>query len=271
MFDLFKRACQAYDLTIFFNSLGMMMRSTALETSKVIVLTGASSGIGEATARHLVRKGHKLFIGARRIDRLKALQAELSLEGLSVDVMALDVTRLEELQQIVNQAQTKHGRVDVLINNAGVMPLSPLAALKVDEWNQMIDVNVRGVLHGIAAVLPMMQTQGNGHIVNIASIGAKTVSPTAAVYCATKFAVRAISDGLRQESDRIRVTLINPGVVESELADHITDDSARAAMNEFRRIALAPEAVAHAIEYAINQSQDVDVSEITVRPTSSPY
>lgn len=247
------------------------MQSISLETSKVVVLTGASSGIGEATARYLARLGHKLFIGARRLDRLNTLQAELSSEGYDVDVMVLDVTSLDDLQRIVDLAQTKYGRIDVLINNAGVMPLSPLAALKVDEWNRMLDVNVRGVLHGIAAVLPIMQTQGYGHIINIASIGAYTVSPTAAVYCASKFAVRAISDGLRQETDTIRVTLVSPGVVKSELADHITDDVARDVMQEFRRIALAPEAIAQGIAYAITQPQSVDVSEIIIRPTSSPY
>lgn len=187
--------------------------------------------------------------------------------------MALDATRLEDLQRIVARAQAVHGRIDVLINNAGVMPLSPLsplAALKVAEWNRTLDVNVRGVLHGIAAVLPIMQAQGGGHVVNIASIGAHAVSPTAAVYCASKFAVRAISDGLRQETDAIRVTLVSPGVVESELSDHITDETARAAMREFRRVALAPQAVAQAIAYAIAQPEGVDVSEIIVRPTASP-
>lgn len=247
------------------------MQSTTSGIAKVVLLTGASSGIGEATARHLARLGHHLFIGARRIERLTALQNELRAEGYHVDVILLDVTRLEDLQRMVACAQAKYGRIDVLINNAGVMPLSPLTALKIDEWNNMLDVNIRGVLHGIASVLQMMQAQGYGHIVNIASIGAHSVSPTAAVYCASKFAVRAISDGLRQETDIIRVTLINPGVVTSELADHITDQVARDAMQEFRRIALPSEAIAHAIAYAITQPNHVDVSEITIRPTSSPH
>ena len=185
--------------------------------------------------------------------------------------MELDVTRLEDLQRMVDFARERHGQIDVLINNAGVMPLSPFAALKVDEWNRMIDVNIKGVLHGIAAVLPVMQAEGKGHIINIASIGAHAVSPTAAVYCASKFAVRAISDGLRQETDQIRVSVISPGVVQSELADHITDETARAAMLEFRRVALPPQAVAQAIAYAISQPDDVDVSEIIVRPTASPF
>ncbi|MBN3848588.1 SDR family oxidoreductase [Paraburkholderia sp. Ac-20342] len=247
------------------------MESTTSNTSKVIVLTGASSGIGEATVRHLAQMGHHLVIGARRIDRLTALQEELRAQGASVDAIALDVTRLEDLQQIAAFAHKRYGRIDVLINNAGVMPLSPLAALKVDEWNRTLDVNVRGVLNGIAAVLPVMQAQGHGHIVNVASIGAHAVTPTAAVYCASKYAVRALSDGLRQETDSLRVTVVSPGVVESELADHITDETARSAMREFRRIALPPQAVAQAIGYAIAQPDGVDVSEIIVRPTASPY
>ena len=165
----------------------------------------------------------------------------------------------------------KYGKIDVLVNNAGVMPLSPLSALKIDEWNQMIDVNIKGVLHGIAAVLPVMERQKQGQVINIASIGAHAVSPTAAVYCASKYAVWAISDGLRQESDYLRVTVICPGVVESELADHITDDVARDAMREFRRVALPPQAIAQAIGYAVEQPDGIDVSEIIVRPTASPY
>lgn len=247
------------------------MHTSLSDTPKVILLTGASSGIGEATARHLAAAGHRLVIGARRVERLQALGDELRARGTVVDSLALDVTRLEDLQKMVELARERHGRVDVLINNAGIMPLSPLAALKIDEWNRMLDVNVRGVLHGIAAVLPIMQAQGHGQIVNVASIGAHAVSPTAAVYCASKYAVRAISDGLRQETDVIRVTVISPGVVESELADHITDETARAAMRDFRRIALPPEAVARAIAYAVAQPDNVDVSEVIVRPTASPY
>jgi NADP-dependent 3-hydroxy acid dehydrogenase YdfG len=247
------------------------MESITTDTPKVIVLTGASSGIGEATARHLAQMGHQLVIGARRTDRLAALQNELRAQGACVDAVTLDVTQLTDVQRVAAFAHQRHGRIDVLINNAGVMPLSPLAVLKVEEWNRMIDVNVRGVLHGIAAVLPVMQAQGRGHIINVASIGAHAVTPTAAVYCASKYAVRAISDGLRQETDVLRVTVISPGVVESELADSISDEAARAEMREFRRIALAPQAVAKAIGYAISQPDDVDVSEIIVRPTASPY
>ncbi|MEZ2295300.1 SDR family oxidoreductase [Variovorax sp. RCC_210] len=238
---------------------------------KVVLVTGASSGIGEAVTRALAAAGHRVVIGARRTERLQALTLELREQGLRVSARALDVTRLEDMQQFVAFAEATYGPVDVIVNNAGVMPLSPLNALKVDEWNRMIDVNVRGVLHGIAAVLPGVEARGKGQVVNVSSIGGHAVSPTAAVYCATKYAVRAISDGLRQETDRIRVTVISPGVVESELADSITDDSARDAMKAFRRIAIQPEAIARAVAYAIDQPDDVDVSEVIVRPTASPY
>lgn len=239
--------------------------------SKIVLITGASSGIGEATARHLVRQGHRVVLGARRTERLQKIAEQLREEGGQVAFHALDVTRLDDMTDFVAFAETTFGPVDAIVNNAGVMPLSPVNALKVDEWNQMIDVNVRGVLHGIAAVLPGMESRGRGHVINVSSIGGHAVSPTAAVYCATKYAVRAISDGLRQETDKIRVTVVSPGVVESELADTISDTTARDAMKAFRRIALQPEAIARAIAYAIDQPDDVDVSELIVRPTASPY
>ncbi len=238
--------------------------------SKVILLTGASSGIGEATARLLAKQGHHLVIGARRTERLEALAQVIRSEGGSVEYRALDVTQREDVQAFADAALKLHGRIDVIINNAGVMPLSPLASLKVEEWDRMIDVNIRGVLHGIAAVLPTMQTQGSGQVINISSIGGLFVVPTGAVYCATKFAVRAISDGLRQEHDNLRVTCVYPGVVESELADTITDAGAAEAMKSFREIALKPEAIAAAIAHVIAQPDGVDTSDIVVRPTASP-
>lgn len=247
------------------------MSQTIRENAKVIILTGASSGIGEATARLLAAEGHRLVVGARRTDRLEKLCAELRANGAAIDAVPSDVLERSALQKLADLAMEKYGRIDVLINNAGVMPLSPLSALKVDEWELTLDVNIRGVLYGIAAVLPVMQAQQQGHIINVASIGAHSVSPTAAVYCASKYAVRAISDGLRQETDKIRVTVISPGVVESELADIISDDTARQAMQTFRRIALQPESIARAMSYAISQPDEVDVSEIIVRPTASPY
>jgi len=239
---------------------------------KVIVITGASSGIGEATARLLASQGARVVLGARRTDRLQALATEIRTAGGIADVLALDVTRLENMQSFIDFAVELHGQVDVLINNAGVMPLSKLEALKVDEWNRMIDVNIRGVLHGIAATLPRMQQQRAGQIINIASIGAYAVSPTAAVYCATKYAVRAISEGLRQEvGGDIRVTVIAPGVTESELAESISDEGGRAEMREFRKISIPASAIARAIAYAVEQPADVDVSELIVRPTASPF
>ncbi len=241
------------------------------QASKVILITGASSGIGEATARHLVRQGHRVVLGARRIERLQALAEELAGEAGRVAYRALDVTRFDQMQAFADVAESTFGPVDVIVNNAGVMPLSPLNALKLGEWNRMIDVNVRGVLHGIAAVLPGMEARRRGHVINVSSIGGHAVSPTAAVYCATKYAVRAISDGLRQETDCIRVTVVSPGVVESELADTISDEATRDFVKAYRRVAIQPDAIARAIGYAIEQPDDVDVNELVVRPTASPH
>ena len=238
---------------------------------KVVLITGASSGIGEATARLLAQDGARLLLGARRTDRLDAIVADITAAGGTAQALALDVVRREDVDAFAAHALAQYGRIDVIVNNAGVMPLSPLASLKVDEWNRMIDVNIRGVLHGIAAVLPAMQAQGGGQVVNIASIGAHAVSPTAAVYCATKYAVWAISEGLRQEHSDIRVTTISPGVTESELADTISDARGREEMKAFRKTAIGAAAVARAIRFAIAQPADVDTSEIIVRPTVGPH
>jgi NADP-dependent 3-hydroxy acid dehydrogenase YdfG len=239
---------------------------------KVILITGASSGIGEATARLLASEGHHVVLGARRIDRLTALVDTIRADGGSADSFALDVRHLNEVRAFVAFAEKTHGRIDVFINNAGVMPLSRLEALKVEEWDRMIDVNVRGVLHGIAAALPSMQARRSGQFINLSSIGGHAVSPTAAVYCATKFAVGAISEGLRQEvGGDIRVTVISPGVTHSELAESISDTDAREAMRAFREVAIPASAIARAISYAVAQPADVDVSEIIVRPTASAY
>lgn len=236
-------------------------------TKKVILITGASSGIGAGIARELAKTDAILLLGARRETRLAALAEELRFSGSEVAIKALDVTRREQVAQFVAFALEKWGRVDVMINNAGIMPLSPMASLRVEEWDQMIDVNIKGVLYGIAAVLPTMLGHQRGHIINIASIGALAVSPTAAVYCATKFAVRAISDGLRQENSQLRVTCVHPGVVESELTSTITDPTAAEAMQHYRAIALQPDAIGRAVRYAIEQPEEVDVNEIVVRPT----
>ena len=234
---------------------------------KVVLITGASSGIGAGIARELAKAGATLMLGARRTDRLEELARELRDLGAKVAIRRLDVTDRADVAAFAQAAVAEFGRVDVIVNNAGVMPLSLMSSLKVDEWDRMIDVNIKGVLYGIAAVLPQMTAQGSGQIINIASVGALSVSPTAAVYCATKYAVRAISDGLRQEHDNLRVTCIHPGVVESELADTITDAVAAEAMKTYRAIALKPDAIGRAVRFAIEQPDDVDVNEIVVRPT----
>jgi NADP-dependent 3-hydroxy acid dehydrogenase YdfG len=221
---------------------------------KVIAITGASSGIGEATVRLLAAQGAYVILGARRGDRLAALAAEIGFNGGEARWQTVDVTDRADTKRFVDEAHAWRGQLDVLINNAGVMPLSPLEALKVDEWDRMIDVNIRGVLHGIAAALPHMRARRRGQIVNLSSIGGHAVSPAAAVYCATKFAVGAISEGLRQEVGAdIRVTVISPGVTTSDLAESISDASAREAMRDFRRIAIPADAIARAIAYAVAQ------------------
>ncbi|WP_030106656.1 SDR family oxidoreductase [Actinoalloteichus caeruleus] len=238
--------------------------------AKVVLVTGASSGIGEATARRLAADGHRVLLGARRTDRLDRIVREIEEAGGVARGHRVDVTDLDEVRAFVDAALAEFGRVDVLVNNAGVMPLSPLEALLVDEWNRMIDVNVRGVLHGIAAALPVMRRQGAGHVVTIASVGAHEVVPTGAVYCGTKFAVRAIAEGLRQESGGdIRVSVISPGVTESELAESISDPRAKADMDVYRSVALPAEAIAAAIAFAVDQPAEVDVNEIVVRPAAS--
>lgn len=243
------------------------MNTTSIE-NKVILLTGASSGIGEATARHLAARGGKLLLGARRTDRLEKLVSEIRAGGGTAEFKALDVADLASMQSFADYALETFGRIDVMINNAGVMPLSPLHELKIAEWNMMIDVNIRGVLHGIAAVLPHMRERKSGQIINVSSIGGHQVWPTCAVYSGTKYAVIAISEGLRLENKDVRVTVISPGVVESELSHTISDPSTKAFIDDFRKVALTPDAIARAMAYAIEQPADVDVNEIIVRPTA---
>ncbi len=234
--------------------------------NKVIAITGASSGIGEATAKLLAQNGAKVVLGARRTDKLEKLVKEIHASGGTAEFKAVDVTDREDVKAFVEFTKDKFGRVDVIFNNAGVMPLSPMNALKVEEWDNMINVNIRGVLNGIAAVLPIMEAQGSGQIINTASIGAHVVVPTGAVYCATKYAVWAISEGLRQESQTIRVTIISPGVVDTELGSDITDESSKDLLKELRKTALPSEAIARAVLYAVSQPDDVDVNEVIVRP-----
>jgi NADP-dependent 3-hydroxy acid dehydrogenase YdfG len=236
---------------------------------KVVLITGASSGIGEGTARLLASNGARIVLGARRTERLQAIADDIDEAGGTVRFRSLDVADRDDMEAFVGFAESEFGAIDVLVNNAGVMPLSPLAALKIDEWNWMIDVNIRGVLHGIAAVLPRMEAGGHGHIINVSSVGGFVVQPTGAVYSATKFAVRAISEGLRKESDKIRCTCVYPGVVTSELANTISDPVARERMHSYRKNAIGPAAIGRAIQFAIEQPNDVDVNEIVVRPLAA--
>ncbi len=240
-----------------------------LHRRKVVLVTGASSGIGRATAVRLAAAGHPVVLGARRTDRLDALVTEIEAAGGTALAVSLDVTDLASTRAFAAAALDRFGRIDVLVANAGVMPLSPLSSGLVDEWDRMLDVNVRGLLYSIAATLPTMLAQGTGHVVTMASIGAYEVTPTAAVYCGTKYAARAITDGLRQESPRgIRVTTVSPGVTESELASTITDETAAAAMVEYRAEAIPADAIARAVDYAVAERPDVDVNEIVVRPAA---
>jgi len=238
-------------------------------TSKVVLITGASSGIGEATARHLAAKGHQVALGARRAQRISVIAQDIEATGGRAFHGELDVTDPDSFNGFVASAHAHYGRVDVLINNAGIMPLSFLEELRTDEWNRMIDVNFRGVLHGIAAVMPIMREQHAGHIINVASTSAHRVDPMAAVYCATKFAVRALSEGLRQESKYLRVTVVSPGLTRSELLDGISNPQVQEAVRSMMDQASIPAAaVAEAIGFAIGQPENVDVNEIIVRPTT---
>lgn len=232
---------------------------------KIVLITGASGGIGEATARRLAADGHHVVLGARRLDRLAALVRELP----SAEHCELDVTSLDNMRAFAEGAHERHGRVDVLINNAGVMALSQVDAFRIHEWNEMIDVNFRGTLNGIAAVLPLMKARGRGHIVNVASTSAHRVDPAAAVYVATKYAVWALSEGLRQESSDVRVTVVSPGYTHSELADHGGDPTIQAAARAAAdKLGMPAAVVADAIAYAIAQPDTVDVNEIVIRSTA---
>ncbi|CAN5335359.1 SDR family oxidoreductase [soil metagenome] len=237
--------------------------------NKVVMITGASSGIGEASARRLAQHGAKLVLAARRTDRLAQLAAEL---GESTLWAATDVTRLDELEALATAARERFGRIDVLINNAGIMPISMLAQGCVDDWSRMIDVNIKGVLYGIHAVLGGMLAQGSGHIINISSVAGLTVGPGSAVYSGTKFAVRAISEGLRQECvGKVRVTTICPGLVTSELTESITVPAFKERAKKLYEGAISADAIADAVVYAIGQPDQVAVNEIVVRPLSQTF
>ena len=238
-------------------------------SNKVVLITGASSGIGEATARKLAANGARVVLGARRTERLEKLVKEIRNAGGSAEFRTLDVASREDMKSFVEFALEKFGRVDVIFNNAGVMPVSPMNSLKQDEWDRIIDVNIKGVLNGIAAVLPLMEAQGSGHIISTASTGAHAVGGQFGVYCASKYAVRAIMEGLRQETNRIRVTTLSPGVTESELGHDITVSETAAGVKQLRSIALSASAIANAVLYAVSQPDDVDVNEMIIRSVRS--
>jgi NADP-dependent 3-hydroxy acid dehydrogenase YdfG len=241
---------------------------------KVVVITGASSGLGEATARLLSAEGATVVLGARRGDRLQSLADELTGRGGKALAVATDVTDCDQVKRLVDRAVETFGRVDVMLNNAGLMPQSLLASLKVDEWDRMIDVNLKGVLYGIAAALPHMQRQRAGHIINVSSVAGHKVGPGSAVYAATKFAVRALSEGLRQEVKpyNIRTTVISPGVVASELPDTVTDPAVADRIQKlYQEIAIPADSFARVVAFAMSQRDDVDVNEILFRPTRQEY
>ena len=238
---------------------------------KIVVITGASSGLGEAAARMLSAEGATVVLGARRSERIQALADELTAKGGTALPITTDVTNRDEVKRLVDTAVEKFGRVDVILNNAGLMQQSPLERLKVDEWENMIDINIKGVLFGVAAALPHMQRQKSGHIINVSSVAGHKVTPAGTIYCATKHAVRVISEGLRQEVKpyNIRTTIISPGAVDTELPSHITDPDSKSGIQDFYKgHAIPADSFARTIIFAMSQPDDVDINEILFRPTS---
>jgi NADP-dependent 3-hydroxy acid dehydrogenase YdfG len=241
---------------------------------KVVVITGASSGLGEAAARHLSGLGATVVLGARRVDRLRSLSDELTGRGGKALALATDVTVCDQVKRLADAAVEQYGRIDVMINNAGLMPQSLLERLKIDEWDRMIDVNIKGVLYGIAAALPHMKRQKAGHIINVSSVAGHKVRPGGTVYSATKHAVRVISEGLRQEVKpyNIRTTVVSPGAVDTELPDTITDPDVSVAMRKFYDdFAIPADSFARAVVFALSQPADVDINEILFRPTRQEF
>ena len=237
---------------------------------KIVVITGASSGLGEATARYLAARGAVVVLGARRIDRLHTIVDEITRSGQKATAIATDVTDPEQVLRLVDAAVEQYGRIDVILNNAGLMPHSPLERLKIADWDRTIDVNIKGVLYGIAAALPHMQRQKSGHIINVSSVAGHKVRPGSAVYAAAKAAVRVISEGLRQEVKpwNLRTTIISPGAIATELPNSITEaDVAKGIGDFYEEFAISAESFARAVAFAISQPDDVDINEILFRPT----
>ena len=242
---------------------------------KVVVITGASSGLGQSTARHLAKLGATVVLGARRKDRLDAIVKNIQADGGKALAVSTDVTNRAQVEALVQKAIDTYGKVDVLVNNAGIMPIAPLSLLKVDEWDRMIDLNIKGVLYGIAAALPHMKKQKSGHVINTASVfGIKVFAPGGTVYCATKSAVRALTEGLRVEvhGDGIRTTIISPGAVDSELKESTSDEASSKVVSDlYKAWGIPADSIARAIAYAIEQPADVDINEIVVRPTVQDF
>jgi NADP-dependent 3-hydroxy acid dehydrogenase YdfG len=241
---------------------------------KVVVITGASSGLGEAAARLLSAEGATVVLGARRIDRMQALADELKVAGGRALAKATDVTRCDQVRALVDAAVESFGCIDVMINNAGLMPQALLERLRIDEWDRTIDVNIKGVLYGIAAALPYMKERKSGHIINVSSVAGHKIGPGAAVYAATKFAVRALSEGLRQEVKpyNLRTTVISPGAVATELPDSVNDPDASERVRQFyQKFAIPSDSFARAVLFAMSQPDDVDVNEILFRPTRQEF
>jgi NADP-dependent 3-hydroxy acid dehydrogenase YdfG len=247
---------------------------TSTIADKIVVITGASSGIGESTAKLLARHGAKVVLGARRKNRIDAVVKEISAAGGEAIGFVVDVTKRAEVEALIQGAVDSFDRIDVIVNNAGIMPLAPVEALKVEEWDRQIDVNIKGVLYGVAAVLPHMQRQKNGHIINIASVfGIKVFAPGGTVYCATKSAVRALTEGLRIElhSQNIRCTMISPGAVATELPESSSEEATRQNLREFYKMAIPADSIAGTIAYAIEQPAEVEIDEVVIRPTAQDF
>jgi NADP-dependent 3-hydroxy acid dehydrogenase YdfG len=237
---------------------------------KLVVITGASSGLGETAARHLSGLGAAVVLGARRADRIEKLAKEIRDNGGKAFAIAVDVTQREQVKKLVDVAVEQFGRVDVILNNAGIMPLSPVDRLNVNEWDKMIDVNIKGVLNGIAAVLPYMMEQKSGQIINTSSVAGHKIFNGSAVYSATKFAVRALTEGLRMEVKpyNIRTTIVCPGAVKTELLEHISEADLQQANKDYvGTVGISPESFARVVAFAISQPEDVDINEIIFRPT----
>ncbi|WP_405398979.1 SDR family oxidoreductase [Maribacter sp. Asnod2-G09] len=239
---------------------------------KVVVITGGSSGLGEATAHYLAEKGAKVVIGARRVEKLEKVASEIKKNGGTVEILRTDVTNADDVKALIKKAIDSFGKIDVMVNNAGIMPLAPLSALKINEWDSMIDVNIKGVLYGIAAALPEFEKQKSGHFINLASVAGLNVSPGGAVYSGTKYAVRAISEGLRKEVGKvIRTTILTPGLIDSELQLGSSDEATSQFIQQVYKDAIPAISIAKAVAYAIEQPADVDINELVIRPTIQEF